>query len=364
VQGVLHVFQRLLRLGLWVFMKIFLDDFGIFLGRKRNRFVVKKAGESKEFVADDVDSIICCSSGVAFSASALDLAVQNNIQVVFTRYGGWPYAVLMPATMTGSVRARREQFMAYNDERGFGLSKKFIAGKLVNQSNLLKLMAKNRRQTDPDVAERLYTSGKCIDAINERIDAESGANIDEKRQQLMNLEAEGARFYWDSIRHVLPASELGFKGRETRGARDPFNAMLNFGYQTILFPEVWKAVSYAGLDFYAGFLHADRAGKPSLVLDMMEEFRQQVVDRTLVGLLTKNVIKANEILATEVIEEGRVLSKEVIKTLLSSFQERLDTEVMFDGQRGSIKSFVYHQARRVVRFLLKEADYVPFSLGW
>jgi len=344
-------------------LKIFLDDFGIFLGRKRNRFVVKKAGESKEVVADDVDSIICCSSGVAFSASALHLAVENNIQVVFARYGGWPYAVLMPSSMTGSVRARREQFIAYNDERGFVLSKKFIAGKLVNQANLLKLMAKNRRQTDPNVAEKIYECGKCIDAVNERIDAEQGLNIDEKRQQLMNLEAEGARFYWESIRYVLPA-ELNFKGRETRGARDPFNAMLNFGYQTILFPEVWKAVSYAGLDFYAGFLHADRPGKPSLVLDMMEEFRQQVVDRTLTGLVTKSVIKPNEILAAEAVEEGRVLSKEVIKTLISSFQERLDSEVMFDGQRGSIKSFVYHQARRVVRFLLREADYVPFSLGW
>lgn len=346
-----------------VSVKVFLDDFGIFLGRKRNRFVVKKAGEVKELVADDVDSIICCSSGVAFSASALELAVTNNIQVVFARYSGWPYAVLMPASMTGSVRARREQFIAYNDERSLVLAKKFIAGKLVNQANFLKLMAKNRRQTDPRLAKRLYESSKCIDEVNERIGREQGSRIDEKRQQLMNLEAEGAKFYWDAIRQILPA-ELGFTGRETRGARDPFNAMLNFGYQTILFPEVWKAVSYAGLDFYAGYLHADRPGKPSLVLDLMEEFRQQLVDRTLVGLITKNVIKPNEVLAAETVEEGRVLSKDVIKVLLASFQERLDSEVMFNGQKGSLKSFIHLQPRCVVRFLLKEAEYVPFCLGW
>lgn len=344
-------------------MKIFLDDFGIFLGRKRNRFIIKKDGEAKEIVADDVDSIICCSSGVAFSASALDLAVANNIQVIFARYRGWPYGILMPATMTGSVRARREQFIAYNDERSVVLAKKFIAGKLVNQANFLKLMAKNRRQTDPDLAERLYKSGKLIDETNERISREQGSNIDEKRQQLMNLEAEAARYYWDSVRQILPP-DLGFTGRETRGARDAFNAMLNFGYQTILFPEVWKAVSYAGLDFYAGFLHADRSGKPSLVLDMMEEFRQQLVDRTLIGLITKSVIKPNEIIAAEAVEEGRVLSKEVIKVLLTSFQERLDSEVMFNGQKGSLKSFIHLQPRCVVRFLLKEADYVPFCLGW
>jgi CRISPR-associated protein Cas1 len=344
-------------------MKVFLDDFGIFLGRKRNRFIVKKSGEAKEIVADDVDSIICCSSGVAFSASALGLAVENNIQVVFARYSGWPYAVLMPASLTGSVRARREQFIAYNDERSLVLAKKFITGKLVNQANFLKLMAKNRRQTDPRLAEKLYASSKLIDEVNERIGREQGSKIDEKRQQLMNLEAEGARFYWDSIRQILPA-ELGFTGRETRGARDPFNAMLNFGYQTILFPEVWKAVSYAGLDFYAGYLHADRPGKPSLVLDLMEEFRQQLVDRTLVGLITKNVIKPDEILAAEAVEEGRVLSKDVVKVLLASFQERLDSEVMFNGQKGPLKSFIHLQPRCVVRFLLKEAEYVPFCLGW
>ncbi len=51
-----------------------------------------------------------------------------------------------------------------------------------------------------------------------------------------------------------------------------------------------KAVSYAGLDPYAGYLHADRPGKPSLVLDLMEEFRQQVVDRTVITLLSKRVL--------------------------------------------------------------------------
>ena len=344
-------------------MRIFLDDFGIFMGRKRNRFIVKKEGEVKEIVADDVDSIICCSPGVAFSASALDLAVKNNIQVVFARYNGWPYAVLMPASMTGSVKARREQFTAYNDERGFILAKRFVSGKLTNQANLLKLMAKNRRQTNPALSEILYEAGKAIDQINLRVNKEHGLKIDDKRQDLMNLEAEAARLYWEAIRQILPA-EFGFTGRETRGARDPFNAMLNFGYQTILFPEVWKAVSYAGLDFYAGYLHADRPGKPSLVLDLMEEFRQQVVDRTLIGLVTKNVIKPGELLIADAVGKDRVLSKETIKTLLLSFQERLDTEVLFDGQRSSIKGFIHHQARRVVRFLMREIDYTPFTLGW
>src|SRR4030042_6162299 len=184
-------------------MNVFLDDFGIFVGRKRNRFSVKKNNEVKEIVADDVESIICCSSGVAFSASALELATENNIQVIFAKYRGWPYAVLMPATLTGSVKARREQFLAYNDERSVILAKKFIAGKLVNQANFLKLMAKNRRQTDSKLSEKLYESGRLIDEANERISREQGSNIDGKRQQLMNLEAEGAWDFWGWVREVF-----------------------------------------------------------------------------------------------------------------------------------------------------------------
>ena len=101
-----------------------------------------------------------------------------------------------------------------------------------------------------------------------------------------------------------------------------------------------------------------------LVLDMMEEFRQQLVYRTLIGLITKNVIKPDEIIAAEAVEEGRVLRKEVIKVLLDSLQERLDGEVMFNGQKGSLKSFIHLQPRCMVSFLLKEAEYVPFCLGW
>src|SRR5204862_398077 len=77
-------------------------------------------------------------------------------------------------------------------------------------------------------------------------------------------------------------------GREGRGATDPLNAALNYGYG-ILYAQVERALLLAGLDPYAGFLHADRPGKPSLVLDLIEEFRQAVVDRTLIGQVNRGV---------------------------------------------------------------------------
>jgi len=344
-------------------LKIYLDDFGMFLGRQRNRFIVKKAGNKSEFVSDEVDSIVFTSRGAATSTSALDLAVSKGIQVIFARYRGWPYAILMPTSMTGSVRARREQFLAYNDERGFRLSQGFVLGKLLNQSNLLKLMAKNRKQASPLLAEKLYTGGREIDAIAEKVRLLEAGPIDGSRQSIMNLEAEAARTYWERVALTIPEG-FSFPGRKTRGATDPINAMLNFGYQVVLFPEVWKAVSYAGLDPYAGYLHADRPGKPSLVLDMMEEFRQQVVDRTVFSLIGRSVIKPDDFLGISP-EQGRVLGADVTKSLLEAFEERLASSAVFNEQRSPLKGFILSQARRVTRLLLREkTSYEPFFLGW
>ncbi|HID18120.1 TPA: CRISPR-associated endonuclease Cas1, partial [Candidatus Bathyarchaeota archaeon] len=295
------------------------------------------------------------------SAGALRLAMDHRVQVVFAKYSGWPYAVLMPTSLTGSVRARREQFLAYNDDRGFLLARGFVLGKLINQANLLKLMAKNRKLTNPQLADKLYKAGRGIEEMAGKVLAEKGGPVDEKRQTLMNLEAEGARIYWEAVRQVIPEG-FSFQGRETRGAKDPFNIMLNYGYQKVLFPEVWKAVSYVGLDMYAGYLHADRPGKPSLVLDLMEEFRQQTVDRAVLSLVTKGVVKPEEVIT---LEGGKtLLSKTVIKHLLESLQGRLETSVMFLGRKAPIKNFIHLQARQVVRSLLREKDYVPFTLGW
>lgn len=343
---------------------VFLSEFGLFLGRKRGRFVVKEKGAKlAEFVADDVDSVFISSPGVALSADAVRLAVKRKVQVIFTSYSGRPYAIVMPITLTGSVRARREQFKAYEDERGFELARAFVAGKLSNQANLLKLMAKNRRDREPELAEELYSAGREISEIAREVKRMPPELVATARQSLMNAEADGARIYWSAIKRVIPA-EMNFPGRVTRGARDPFNVMLNFGYMVALFPEVWKAVSYAGLDPYAGFLHADRPGKPSLVLDLMEEFRQQVVDRAVLAAVTLGMLKPSDIFdSAEPL--GRKLSKGAVTILLDKLRERLDSLVMFGGRRSSIRGFIHAQARRVARFLVgKERAYRAFTLGW
>jgi CRISPR-associated protein Cas1 len=152
----------------------------------------------------------------------------------------------VPAVLTGTVKTRREQYRGYNDFRGVELAKSFARSKTFNQACHLRLLAKNRKNRDPETASSLYEKADKILEYSRSIEMVDGSSIDQVREVIVNKEAEAARLYWSSIASILPP-ELRFQGGVTRGAEDPFNMLLNYGYKAFLFTEVWKAVFYSGL---------------------------------------------------------------------------------------------------------------------
>jgi CRISP-associated protein Cas1 len=168
------------------------------------------------------------------------------------------------------------------------------------------------------------------------------------------LEGYAATVYWEAARTLL-SPELGWQGRETRGAQDLVNMALNYGYG-VLYSHTERAVVLAGLDPYGGFLHEDRPGKPSLVLDLVEEFRQMVVDRTVFGLLNKGVaLKA---------EAGR-LDEATRKLLAQKVNERLDGPEPYESRKLRLKSILQMQARHVATFLRGDGRaYRPWVGRW
>ncbi len=107
---------------------------------------------------------------------------------------------------------------------------------------------------------------------------------------------------------------MDWPGRRTQGATDPLNSALNYGYG-ILYGAVERACVLAGLDPYAGFLHVDRPGKPSLVLDLIEEFRQPVVDKTVLGMVNKGMPVTLDEQGRLVPESRRLLAEKVLARL-------------------------------------------------
>ena len=154
---------------------------------------------------------------------------------------------------------------------------------------------------------------------------------------------------------IIPG-ELGWPGRETQGARDPFNAALNYGYG-VLRAQVRQALLLAGLEPNAGFLHADRPGKPSLTLDLIEEFRQAVVDRTLIGQVNRGFVIAQD--------EGGRLDGPTRKRIVEKVLERMETTEPYEGKRQPLRHILQLQARHIATFVRSERpSYEPFVMGW
>ena len=78
--------------------------------------------------------------------------------------------------------------------------------------------------------------------------------------------------------------DVTFDGRSRRPPRDLPNAALSYGY-AILLSECVGALHAAGLESSLGIAHAPTDKRPSLALDLMEQFRPLLVDQTVMALL-------------------------------------------------------------------------------
>jgi CRISP-associated protein Cas1 len=341
-----------------------IDQYGAFLGKHSERLIVTK-GEEKLAQAPliHLESVVIANQGVSLSAEAVRECTERGIPIYFISGTGTAYASLYSAGLTGTIATRRAQLEALNTVRGLSLVLGFGVGKLQNQSNLLKYMAKYRKETDSDLYNELrLCSDEVLDHLIEMEQVrlypefqEGTVTVNDLRQELMGVEGRGAQRYWKGIKEVLP-EKYQFTGRKGRGATDPINAALNYSYG-ILYGQVERSLVLAGLDPFAGFLHVDRPGKPSLTLDFIEEFRPVVVDRTVFGLANKNVSFA--------FDEHHMLTKETRKMLTGKINERLESEVPFEGKRHPIRAVIQMQARHIATFLRGErAMYEPLLMGW
>ena len=335
--------------------QVVVTEFGSFLGRESERLVVKEGKETvREVPLFRIQEIVIGKRGVAISSDLISEACRRGIRFAFLDSGGRPYAMVTSPMLSATVAARRAQLEAYGDERSVAFSRAVVAGKLRNQGALLKYFGKYWKSRDLQRHEALMAIAKEIDRLRRQAEKVTGPCIDVVRSQLMGLEGAGGRAYWEGVRRLL-GPDVPFEGREGRGARDPVNSLLNYGYG-ILYAQIWGALMNAGLEPFAGFLHVDRPGKPSLVLDLIEEFRQPVVDRPVFAAL-------NQGLEVKMDEEG-LLHPKTRRALADRVLRRLDARETFEGKRWQLRSIIQRQARHVASFLRGERPYRPFKSRW
>ena len=335
--------------------RIILSERGTFLGKSGEQFRISRKDEPDVLSpAREVEQITILGNGISVSSDAVALADSIGVELVFASFYGKPLSRLIPASLGGTVKTRREQYLAYGDRRGLVLAKSFVRGKMKNQASLLKSFAKKWKGDKEDLWLKFRERASEIEGLASRLDQVDGS-LEDARSLIMGIEGSGAEIYWSTWSGMIP-DEWSFPGRDYPGARDPINALLNFGYY-VLEQEAWRCALYAGLDPYAGFLHADRPGKEKLVYDLMEEFRPIVVDRVVVGL-------SREMTPGHFTDEGR-MTKPGIKIASGAFYNRLDERITHDGKKQLIRNIIRTQAATIATFLRGERNcYEPFTPRW
>lgn len=335
-------------------MNLVISNYGSFVGKKSERLVLKEKGKVVlEVPFFDLEQITIETSGVSLSSDLIYECMENGIQINFLSSNGKPYAKITAPNLTGTVITRREQILSYEDERGVVISKAIVEGKVRNQINTVKYFAKHRKSADPEVYALVYDKAQEMEKIMNKLTEIHGNRIDEVRPQLLSIEGRAAQIYWQLVQEIL-VENVKFTSREHKGANDPFNASLNYGYG-ILYAQIWGAILLAGLEPFAGFLHVDRPGKPSLVLDLIEEFRQVVVDRPIIALFRRGF-------DPKITSEG--LEWDSRREIANKVLERLETQDIYEKKKYKIKTIIQKQSRHLAMFLRNEGNYRPFVGGW
>lgn len=139
---------------------------------------------------------------------------------------------------------------------------------------------------------------------------------------LRGLEGAASAAYFDAFPSMLGPS-WAFPGRVRRPARDPVNALLNFGY-TLATAEVARHLLRASFDLRIGLLHGIRYGRESLALDLVEELRAPLVDRFTLRLLHRRQIQRDDFITHD--EDGAVrLTDDARRRYLEWWEEALSS---------------------------------------
>ena len=361
-------------------MDLILESYGTRISKRKGLLKISTLDKDPvEVPLREVESIIA-GTGVQITSQALKALSSHAVNIVYTSLGK-PYGLYTPFASVGTVFTRRQQILAYEDKRGVHLASKFVYASIENKRRLMLYFAKNRKRSNP--TETLYLK-RVANKLGEMIEKLEGfmetltrdATVYEIRRELMGIEGRSAAIYFREYGSLLPDEFITFK-RSRRPPKDPANSLLSLGY-TVLQGHITTAIAAAGLELYAGFLHSDRSGKPSLALDLLEEFRQPIIDRFIAKLFHQKRFSPDDF-------EESIHGYHLKKRKKTFFYEQLKKEIqggvtaqeLFGKQKTkpvktnnskvniNFKKQMVRQARKLANYLIgAKSEYEPFLMNW
>ena len=332
---------------------------GAKLRYRKRRLVIEKEDQEhgKQEVAAvpavHVDQVLIFGN-VSITTPALSFLLKKEIDTTFLTVRG-RYKGRLVGPSGGNGRLRLRQYGRASDE-GWALetARAIVTVKLHNTRTLLRRYA--RRLQTPEAPELSGAAEQLSDLI-------SRAGRCRTVNSLSGVEGRAAAVYFSVFRHLIKGQEWTFDKRNRRPPRDPVNALLSFGY-TVLTHNVESAVRAVGLDPYIGFLHQVAYNRPSLALDLVEEFRCIVVDSVVLRCLNNRIILPAHFTLDPDATYPVLLNEEGRGRFIRELEGRLNLTFKHPDskERVTYRRCFELQARRLARCLQTGKVYRPFKV--
>ncbi len=329
---------------------LYVQTQGIYLRQEGETVVAEKDGQVLMRLPIHTLSGLVTFGNVMCSPFLLHLCAERGVAVSFLSEHG-RFLARATGPVSGNVLLRVAQVRAHDDpDRKGDIARSCVAGKIANDRNLLL-----RRMRDHGDTPALRTAAAALADVLLRLrDSPPDA------ARIRGLEGEAAAAYFAAFNDLLLANREAFAiaSRNRRPPTDPMNAILSFLY-TLLAHDCRGALEGVGLDPQVGFLHELRSGRPSLALDLMEEFRAPVADRLALTLVNRQQLAPKDFKTTE---SGAVqLSESARKDVLLAWQQRkLETVTHpFLDEKVPVGLLPHLQALLLARHLRGDLDAYP-----
>ena len=331
---------------------LYITTDGSYLHKERETIVVEQEGKKVFQAPFHAFSGLYCFGQIMVSPALMGSCGERGIELAFfSGYGKFLARVLGP--QTGNVVLRRQQYRLA-DSNPTQLAQTFIAAKLANSRQILLKHLRNHG-FNPSIKICSTQLAGSLRRVAHAPDVDS----------VRGIEGEAAAGYFSIFNELISAQQrmdFTFLGRTRRPPLDNVNAMLSFSY-SLLTNEIASALQGVGIDPYVGFLHADRSGRLSLALDLLEELRAWWCDRFVLTLINRKQVKP-----TDFVEEasGAIRMKdEMRKTFLVAWQERKQEQIThpYLKEKIAIGLLPHTQAALLAKHLRGDLEkYPPFYM--
>jgi CRISPR-associated endonuclease Cas1 len=322
---------------------LYVTDQGAYLRVRHQQFQVVYEQALKCSVPVNRVSHVVLFGTCNVSHGAVSLALRRRIPILYLASNGSYFGRLASEGHAQIDYLARQVACAQDPDFGRRQAASIIVAKLHNSRKLLQRLNRKR-------PTEIATS-----AIDELAALIEQVPTVESVESMLGYEGQGANLYFQAYASLLKG-RFEFEKRTRRPPTDPVNSLLSLGY-TLLSQHVHSMVEVAGLHTHFGNLHKPHKNRPSLVCDLVEEFRAFVVDTLVAYLINSNIFTPEDFTPPDA-RGGVYLQPDALKKFLKHWEEKLQQQVTHPhtGHRVSYRRCFELQVWEYVSCLMGEQE--------